>query len=67
MSVLCFPGGLAGACDFNMPGDVWKAACQLLQDQDDDFDWLLGHVRTHQGTGPSTDHSPGRCYNYSKL
>ncbi|KAF5889485.1 MAM and LDL-receptor class A domain-containing protein 1, partial [Clarias magur] len=48
---------LAGACNFNMPEDQWQAACQLVQDQDDDFDWQLGHGRKYQGTGPSTDHS----------
>lgn len=55
-----FPGDLAGACNFNMPEDQWETLCQLVQDQDDDFDWQIG--RKHQGTGPSTDHSLGRCY-----
>ncbi|KAK3546298.1 hypothetical protein QTP70_025705 [Hemibagrus guttatus] len=53
--------GLAGACNFNMPEEQWEAACQLVQDQDDDFDWQIGHVGKYQGAGPSTDHSPGSC------
>ncbi|KAM9501604.1 MAM and LDL-receptor class A domain-containing protein 1 [Clarias gariepinus] len=48
---------LAGSCNFNKPEDQWEAACQLVQDQDDDFDWQIGHGRKYQGTGPSTDHS----------
>ncbi|TSL34566.1 MAM and LDL-receptor class A domain-containing protein 1 [Bagarius yarrelli] len=49
---------LAGSCNFNMPEDQWEAACQLVQDQDDDFDWQIGNSNKHQATGPSTDHSP---------
>lgn len=64
---LCFPGSLAGSCNFNKPEDQWEAACQLVQDQDDDFDWQIGHGRKYQGTGPSTDHSAGRWYDYRKL
>ncbi|XP_026792984.3 MAM and LDL-receptor class A domain-containing protein 1 [Pangasianodon hypophthalmus] len=56
--------GLAGACNFNMPEDQWEAACQLVQDQDDDFDWQIGHGRKHQGTGPFTDHSPDGAGSY---
>lgn len=67
LSILCFTGSLAGACNFNMPEDQWEAVCQLVQDQDDDFDWQIGHGGKYQGAGPSTDHSPGRCYSYSKL
>lgn len=43
-----------------MPEDQWELECQLQQDQNDDFDWQIGHGRMHQGTGPSSDHSPGR-------
>ncbi|XP_046708496.1 MAM and LDL-receptor class A domain-containing protein 1 isoform X3 [Silurus meridionalis] len=56
--------GLAGACNFNMPEDEWEAACQLVQDQDDDFDWQIGHGNKHQGRGPSTDHSPDGSGSY---
>ncbi|XP_066536368.1 MAM and LDL-receptor class A domain-containing protein 1 [Hoplias malabaricus] len=50
--------GLAGACDFNMAEDQWELQCQLEQDLGDDFDWHIGRGQVHQGTGPSTDHSP---------
>lgn len=63
--ILCFLGDLAGACDFNMPEDQWGTVCQLVQVKDDEFDWQIGHGRKHQGTGPSTDHSPGKFYNSS--
>lgn len=59
-------GDLVGACDFNMPEDQWEAVCELVQDQDDDFDWQIGHGRKRQGRGPSTDHSPGKFYNSGK-
>ncbi|XP_049338853.1 MAM and LDL-receptor class A domain-containing protein 1 [Astyanax mexicanus] len=49
--------GLAGACNFNMPEEQWELECRLQQDQNDDFDWQIGHGQVHQGTGPSSDHS----------
>ncbi|XP_058249959.1 MAM and LDL-receptor class A domain-containing protein 1 [Hemibagrus wyckioides] len=55
---------LAGACNFNMPEDQWEAVCQLVQDQDDDFDWQIGHGGRYQGAGPSTDHSPDGAGSY---
>ncbi|XP_076828220.1 MAM and LDL-receptor class A domain-containing protein 1 [Brachyhypopomus gauderio] len=54
--------GLAGSCDFNMAEEQWEASCQLAQEQDDDFDWQIGHGG--QETGPSADHSPGGAGNY---
>lgn len=67
IDILYFAAGLAGGCNFNMPEDQWEAACQLVQDQDDDFDWQIGHGRKYQKTGPTTDHSPGICYNHGTL
>ncbi|CDQ56054.1 unnamed protein product [Oncorhynchus mykiss] len=51
--------GLPGACNFDMPKDMWEETCQLTQDPDDDFDWRIGQRRDTPGTGPPFDHSPG--------
>ncbi|XP_038153930.1 MAM and LDL-receptor class A domain-containing protein 1 isoform X2 [Cyprinodon tularosa] len=49
--------GSPGACNFNMKEDRWEQRCQLSQDGDDDFDWMIGH-KTETGAGPQSDHSP---------
>ncbi|XP_014036210.2 MAM and LDL-receptor class A domain-containing protein 1 isoform X1 [Salmo salar] len=51
--------GLPGACNFDMPKDMWEETCQLTQDPDDDLDWRIGQRRDNPGTGPPFDHSPG--------
>lgn len=55
---------LPGSCSFSMESSQWEQSCQLSQDTDDDFDWIISH-RTHTpGTGPRADHTPGGGGNF---
>ncbi|TRZ00115.1 hypothetical protein DNTS_020307 [Danionella cerebrum] len=44
-------------CNFDRPDIQWQETCQLKQDSQDDFDWVIGYGRTSNETGPSADHS----------
>ncbi|MBN3307352.1 MALR1 protein, partial [Amia calva] len=51
--------GFPGACNFNMANTIsWEKACQLTQNNNDDFDWKIGIKTDTPGTGPPADHSP---------
>uniref|UniRef100_A0A8C5HM61 MAM and LDL-receptor class A domain-containing protein 1-like n=1 Tax=Gouania willdenowi TaxID=441366 RepID=A0A8C5HM61_GOUWI len=56
--------GSPGACDFNVEADQWEESCQLSQEANDDFDWLIRDRTDTPGTGPESDHSPGDGGNF---
>ncbi|XP_078056417.1 MAM and LDL-receptor class A domain-containing protein 1 [Mustelus asterias] len=51
---------IPGACNFDGPIESsWFTNCNLMQQNDDDFDWTIGSKRFTAGTGPVTDHTSG--------
>ncbi|XP_038652380.1 MAM and LDL-receptor class A domain-containing protein 1 [Scyliorhinus canicula] len=51
---------IPGSCNFDGPiGSPWFTNCNLMQKNDDDFDWTIGSKSITAGTGPVTDHTPG--------
>lgn len=52
--------GLPGSCSFNMDENHWEETCQLSQNSDDDFDWMISQHSAPPPGGPYVDHSPGQ-------
>ncbi len=47
-----------GNCDF----EKFETDCKWLNEKGDNFDWTIHSGRTpSSGTGPSFDHTKGRC------
>lgn len=43
-----------------MDENQWEETCQLSQNADDDFDWMISQLSAPPPGGPYVDHSPGQ-------